>query len=98
MRPFPLLLRRPPSLSAHPHPLCPCVPSQAAESLLERSRREGWGHWAYSSTAAPQPAAAAEQWEGWAGLHSLEPALVPGLDSGVRQVALGTAHALAVVA
>ena len=78
--------------------VCRCrhyPPLQAAESLLERSRREGWGHWAYSSTAAPQPSV--EQWEGWAGLHSPEPAPVPGLESGVAQVSLGTAHALALL-
>ncbi|GAB4823610.1 hypothetical protein N2152v2_010656 [Parachlorella kessleri] len=67
---------------------------EAAESILERSSREGFGHWSYSSTAKPP---SASPWEDWAGLHSLEPAVVPGLGGGVRQVALGTCHALAVV-
>jgi hypothetical protein len=63
--------------------------------MLERSTREGFGHWSYSSTAAPQPLV--QQWEGWAGLHAHEPTLVPGLDH-VQRVALGTSHALAVLA
>lgn len=67
---------------------------QAAEALLERSRKEGLGHWAYSSTAAPQPSI--DQWAGWAGMHSPTPAVVPGL-SGVQQVALGSFHALALL-
>lgn len=54
---------------------------------------EGLGHWAYSSTADP----AAMEWSGWEGLGGPEPRLVPGLHK-VQQVALGTHHALALVA
>lgn len=51
------------------------------------------GHWAHSSTAD----AAATQWTGWEGLGSPEPIRVPGLHQ-VQHVALGSMHALAVVA
>jgi hypothetical protein len=65
----------------------------ASTALLKQSESEGLGHWAYSSTSDP----AAMEWSGWEGLGGPEPRLVPGLHK-VQQVALGTHHALALVA
>ncbi|KAL4418903.1 hypothetical protein ABPG77_004056 [Micractinium sp. CCAP 211/92] len=64
-----------------------------AGAILKSSEDQGMGHWAHSSTAD----AAATQWTGWEGLGSPEPTRVPGLHQ-VQHVALGSMHALAVVA
>jgi hypothetical protein len=69
----------------NPDPSSACLPVVAED--------EGFGHWAHSSTSD----AAATQWSGWEGLGGPEPRRVPGLH-GVQRVALGSHHALAVVA
>ncbi|KAI3431790.1 hypothetical protein D9Q98_010543 [Chlorella vulgaris] len=65
----------------------------ASAALLKQSEEEGLGHWSYSGTADP----AAMRWSGWEGMGGVHPRRVPGLHK-VQQVALGTHHAMAVVA
>lgn len=69
-----------------------------AVAELQRADQEGFGHWAFSSTApTPGPVKLSPGDAPWAGLGSPTPAVVPGLHN-VTKVALGGGHVLAEVA
>ena len=68
------------------------LPKEAAVGLLEQAQAAGYGHWSMGPTGDAEVA----NWEDWPGLGAGVPTLVPGL-SGVKDLALGTCHALAVV-